>query len=324
MAELLPWLEPVAERVCLSLSNDRVPHAWLIHGAEGLGKSGYAAHLARQLLCTGDNTSGPCEQCPNCHLSRADNHPDFAMVAPLDGKTSISVDQIRELIRRVELKSHQGARKVVLIDPAGAMTINAANSLLKTLEEPAGDSVLLLVSHHLGYLPATVVSRCQRLTVGTPDTDQGLAWLKGQNPQVDWQVPLALAGGAPLLAKDWVDSGVMEQGDALIRSLTRLIQGRTAVSGVSGDFEKAGVWGLLWLDAWCRDLIKVSQGLGERHVSLAHFYSDLQEASKNIKLHELFDYLQELRAVTRGFDGPANKALLMEAMLIPWQQQLCK
>ena len=305
-----------------SLREQRVPHAWLVHGARGLGKGQFVQILAKRLLCTGESSEGPCERCASCTLYEAGSHPDFNGVVPLDGKTSISVDQIRSLSQALGLKSHQGARKVALVIPADAMTNNAANSLLKTLEEPAGDAVLLLVTDKPADLPRTIRSRCQGLSVATPKQAVALDWLQQQDPTTDWVMPLGLARGAPLLAMKWQAEGKFDVGRILLKDLIQLCAGKCSTAAVVSRWEKEGEWALIWLEAWSQDMVRTKFGVAEEGLVLREFATDLHDLSKNIKLRDIFNYLDELMVATAGYDGPANKQLTLESLLLPWQNEL--
>src|SRR5690606_12400472 len=127
----------------------------------------------------------------------ADHHPDLHWVFPEEDKHTISVEQIRAVGDEIALKAYAGAAKVVIVEPADAMTVAAANSLLKTLEEPPPGTFLLLVSHRPERLPSTIRSRCQQVHVAGPTADELAAWL-GQRPAAELEALALLAGGAPV------------------------------------------------------------------------------------------------------------------------------
>jgi DNA polymerase-3 subunit delta' len=218
---IYPWQEDLWNR--LSSKRERMPHAMLIHGPQGVGKLALAERFAQSLLCEAADTHGkPCGTCEGCRWFGAGSHPDFRRVEPealarqagvgedvgeppvaaaraAKPSTEIKVDQIRGLDGFLNLKSHRGGRRVALIHPAEAMNPNAANALLKGLEEPPASAQFVLVSHRPARLLATIRSRCVSVPVGTPDTQASLAWLEGQGlgDPAAW---LAFSGGAPLRA----------------------------------------------------------------------------------------------------------------------------
>ncbi|MEM7282221.1 MAG: hypothetical protein AAF438_11395, partial [Pseudomonadota bacterium] len=268
-----PWLEECKTQVAKALQQDRVPHAWLITGVRGLGKVEFARFvsavlLRESLLETGDWTAAG---------EFADGHPDFEELTPADGKASISVDQVRGLSRSLTLKSHQGQRKVALLYPAEAMTHSAANSLLKTLEEPPGDSVLILVSDHWSKLPATVLSRCQRLLVSKPAPTDALQWLVAQEDGPNWELALRLTQGAPLEALKWHRQGRLELALSLLKDVAKIIRGEISPSQSAPRWEKAGPWSLVCLEAWAQEGIKLKSGVPESELGLNALGLDLQE-----------------------------------------------
>ncbi|HKQ27246.1 MAG TPA: DNA polymerase III subunit delta' [Burkholderiales bacterium] len=227
-----PWNEALFES--LKGRAGRFPHALLIHGARGTGKLALAERLAQFLLCE-DALAKPCGRCEGCRWFLAGSHPDFRRlepealarqpIEPEEGadtpakrtkpSTEIKVEQVRELAGFLNLRSHRGKLRVALVHPAEDMNANAANALLKGLEEPPASAVFLLVSHRPSQLLPTIRSRCVALPVPIPNRDAALKWLSAQgakNPE-RW---LAYAGGAPLQALEYA---------AKADGLERLIQG---------------------------------------------------------------------------------------------------
>lgn len=192
-----PWQAAAWARLGALRAAARLPHALLVAGPGGTGTRAFAERAAQALLC-GVPAEAPCGACPACRQFAAGTHPDAIRVEPPEAGKAIPVDAVRTLVARLALTG--AGPKVALIDPAEAMNANAANSLLKTLEEPSGDSVLLLVSRRPGRLLATVRSRCQGITFGLPEPGSACAWLEEQGV-ADAATWLARAGGAPLAAR---------------------------------------------------------------------------------------------------------------------------
>ena len=199
---------------------DRLPHAILIHGPRGTGKRALAERFAQRLLCE-RASDAPCGECEGCRWFVAGTHPDFRPVEPESmaraqmgsddedvpasaakaGKpsTEIKIEQIRGLDGFLTLRSHRGGRRVALVHPAEDMNANAANALLKGLEEPPGSALFLLVSHRPARLLPTVRSRCVRMSIGMPDRQQASEWLASQGVK-EPEAWLSYASGAPLEA----------------------------------------------------------------------------------------------------------------------------
>ena len=173
-AGLLPWHEQPWRKLRPALEGGRLPHAWLLSGRDGLGKTRFAHALAQALLChqniaadERDNAQA-CMQCPACHQFMAGTHPDFMSLAVPEDKTIIRVNEMREFIQRLQLSSGYAQGRVGIVMQAEAMNASAANALLKTLEEPPANTWLFLVSAHPSRLPATIRSRCQFLAFAHP------------------------------------------------------------------------------------------------------------------------------------------------------------
>jgi len=218
-----PWNEPIFES--LKRSRERLPHALLVHGPRGVGKLALAERLAQLLLCEhADPVACPCGKCDGCRWYLGGNHPDFRRLEPEaiakvppepeaeeEGSEAparrtkqpslfITVDQVRGLAGFLNLRSHRGAFRVALLHPAEDLYLpNAANALLKSLEEPPAGAIFILVSHRPARLLPTVRSRCVAVPVPIPPQDVALRWLAGQGVQ-NAERWLAFAGGAPLQA----------------------------------------------------------------------------------------------------------------------------
>ena len=220
-----PWNQPILDSLKGRL--ERLPHAILLHGPRGVGKLALAETMAQLLLCEHkDLKQRPCGQCDGCRWYLAGNHPDFRRLEPeaiakvppaaeeeegsepaparrtKQPSLFILIEQIRELAAFLNLRSHRGALRVALVHPAEDLYPNAANALLKGLEEPPAGAIFILVSHRPSRLLPTVRSRCVAMPVPIPPRAAALAWLgaqKVQNPD-RW---LAFAGGAPLQAREY-------------------------------------------------------------------------------------------------------------------------
>ena len=217
--ERLPWHDPQWRRMERSIRSGRVPHALLLRGASGRGKAMFAGRLAALLLCGSD--AAPCGECASCRLCAAGSHPDRIDVGLAPDRREIVVDQIRALIDSVGLTARFGRWKVVIVDPAGAMNRHAANTLLKTLEEPPGAAVFILVSSNHAQLFPTIRSRCQRIDFPVPDPAIALEWLRGRVPEPE--AALALARGAPIGAVEMTDDGLLAVRSTLDHDLDEIL-----------------------------------------------------------------------------------------------------
>lgn len=315
---LYPWTQmPVAS---LGSDPERVGHALLLHGPAGLGKLDLALYLARQLLCQAPVLDGgACGHCRSCHLFSVGNHPDFHAIAPAEAGKAILVDQIRALADFLHLRPHLAARRLVVIAPADAMNINAANSLLKMLEEPPPDSHLLLVSDRPGRLPATVRSRCTQIPVRPPAAAGGRAWLaaSGIEPETA-SVLLDLAGGAPLRALALAQADFLPDRRALLDDLEGLSRAAADPVSCAGRWKAFGaVAALAWLQGLVADLIRARQApnAGAANRDVAARLQDLQKQLNLKQLYRFFDIVTESRNL---LGGPLDELLLLEDVLIRW------
>ena len=249
-----PWhAEPWAQMQS-RLAAGRMPHALLLAGPAGLGKRAFAERLARRLLCTAPTVDGEaCGHCRGCVLYAAGTHPDLLRVGldlNREGKprSEIVIDQVRRLCDRLVLSSQFGSWKVALLDPADALNAAAANALLKTLEEPTRDALLLLLADAPSRLPATIRSRCQRLSFRVPARADAQAWLVAQGVA---QAPdaLAAAGGNPGLALRQAADGALRRRDAVRRDLAALAAGRADAQALAQGWQQDEPAQRLWFAA---------------------------------------------------------------------------
>lgn len=316
-AELLetaraPWLDSLRERLSDTHATGRMPHALLIHGTAGSGQSALAAWVAQLVLCDRPHEA-PCGTCHGCGLFTVGNHPDLSMLS-LEAKASeIKIDQVRELSERLSLTSYRGGFKVGLIDPADRMNRHSFNALLKTLEEPSQDTLLVLVAARIDRMPATVVSRCQRLRIATPAPGAALPWLERADRHAHWVRLLRLAGGAPLAALELARCGADELAEDMAATLGR--------GAIRDPLVLAGAWSrdkpqqrLAWLEAWLEGGIKALTGASDAVNNNCDFGLPLEGTGVNIRA--AFTLLDRIRETRAALDGPLNAQLLFEDLLV--------
>ena len=242
MNTLVPWLVSTFADLQQRRAKGRLAHALMFIGPAGIGKHQLAERFAQSLLCAQPHADGqPCGQCHACSLYAAGTHPDLFRLSPEEDSKNIRIDQIRALIERISLSSHYGRHKVVILNPADAMNIAAANALLKTLEEPPADTILLLITDRPSFLPATIRSRCQTLRFALPARDEAQAWLATQlgNPE-EAAVLLALAGGAPLAAQDLAEEQLARRQE-MLNGWQQLASGKVDPVKLAADWVKPGL-----------------------------------------------------------------------------------
>jgi DNA polymerase III subunit delta' len=314
----VPWLAPQIERLRQTRTAGRFPPAVLIHdqgGAGGLWLARYAAQLA---LCRAEQP--PCGQCRDCRLFLTAQHPDFLSVGPIDDSKVIRVEQIRELTDELVLTAHGGGATAVLIHPADTMNANAANALLKTLEEPRAGVTLLLVANTPSRLPATVLSRCQRLRVTAPSRAQSLAWLERHRGAGPWPAVLDAIGEAPFDAAELDPVEASKLASETFSTLSELARARasvlTDIPALAERWAKADSFELrlTCIETWLTACIDHASG-GPRQLQELRTGAHLPESSSDMNiaaLLRLLDGAYELRALRLT---SINRSLALEELL---------
>ncbi len=294
----LPWLDPYWQRIQQARRTHHLPHALLISGHIGLGKTRFAEALACALLCINNREDGfACGQCAACHWYSAGSSPDFWHVQPEELGKPIKVDQIRALNHFLTLTGSISG-KVVLCFQADSMNVNAANSLLKTLEEPPHGSTIILVANQPARLPITVRSRCQSMPIALPNSETALSFLHAQQIASDpAQNSLRLAQGAPLLALQIQQDGILEQRQQLIETWIAVLQ-RQKTPAIMADLAiklmpSAMDWLLMQLGDVLRLHVSVlAQSFSPMDSQLCHL---LLEKNTPQQLLQHYDSLQQIR-----------------------------
>lgn len=314
----LPWLGAPLQGI---LDSHR-GHALLVQGALGDGLLPLAFTLAQAWLCeAAEGTARPCGRCGSCRLVRGRAHPDLTVLLPEtlrrqlewplpEDKTEserkpsrqIRVDDVRHLIDRLTRTSGRGRGKVALLAPAELMNVQAGNALLKTLEEPAAGTRLLLATQESDRLLPTVRSRCQAVRLASAPAAAATAWLAGQGlAAADASVLLAGCGGRPLEVASLLEAGIHAQAWAALPAA--VARGQAAV--LSGWGVARAVDALYKL---CLDGLSASLGAAPR-------YFPASPALAGGDAVRLSAWSRELARVARHAEHPWNEALLVEALV---------
>ena len=320
MQGLYPWQQQQWQLLYDYRRQARMPHAMLLHGEAETGKRLFAQRLAESLLCS-KGGEYPCGECHSCRLLRAGNHPDLVEVMPEEAGKAIKVDKVRAYIEEATLTPQIADCRVCIISPADAMNQSASNSLLKTLEEPAPENHLLLVSDRPAQLSATIRSRCQKVAFPRPQEEESLAWLEQQHPGADWENLLACSNGLPLRALRFAEGGEAENYQKLQASFAGLLKGQQQPASLAESWSSIESGQLLdWLYHWTLDLLRLSQA-GEsamRDAQLMQAISGLPRLPDSVKLVAL---LEKLTRLGQGLEKRnLNYQLQLEALLISYME----
>jgi len=327
---LLPWTKELFASLMQRYQSQQLAHAILISGREGLGKRALATQLCASLLCPQvQGGAAACGQCKSCQLLAADSHPDALVVAAEKSGGAILIDQIRHINQFASLKSQLGGVQVVVIENAGRMNRNAANALLKTLEEPNDNLFMILLADSVQGLLPTIRSRCQSYRIGEPDSETQLQWLRAQAPgQSDAQrrEALAMAFGAPMLAARLLQDDMATTHQQFLQlflalSAARLDAEETASAWNNSDLGRHGDADspLFWLYTWVSDLIRLKSGQSLADKYQGDTQATLLNLARGLDIDHLFDYYEQLIDALRIRHSQVNQQLLTEQLLIAWQ-----
>jgi len=326
---LFPWQREAA--AAMLADRARWPHALLLTGSRGIGKRALALEFARGLLCETPRAGGAaCGECASCRYVAAGQHPDLRVVEPVelddDGVAKpvewIPVDAIRALIAWAQLTSHRRVAKVAVIVPAERMNAAAANALLKTLEEPAPSTFLILVSAAPGRVPATVRSRCRRMAAPAPDATAARAWLAAQGV-ADPDPLLAQAAGAPLAAWALADTGYQAERAAWLKGLaapSNLVPATLAerIDAAPREERRERLANVVdWLLGWCSDLAHARAGAAPRQNG--DHAAALARLAASVAPIALFRYHRALLRQRGLVAHPLTPRLVAEALLTDYR-----
>jgi DNA polymerase-3 subunit delta' len=280
-----------------------------------LGAEQLANWITALALCESPGER-PCDVCASCRLLRSDTHPDVHAVRLEEDAQQIKIDQVRELIESLTLKSYRGGYKVGIIEGAEALNANGANAFLKTLEEPSSDTVLIMIARPNHRLPATIASRCLRLSLRPPSTETAIAWLEAQSKASHpWD--------APLLAMQLNAEGLLALDADMRQSMLQLAEGSVDITLLSDRWLRSnpGVR-IAWLENWITQRVQASLVPETSHQTAEPVR--LPAALLKAKIRALFGLLDAARDVRRLASTGMNQQLALEALLVSGRTALGK
>lgn len=320
---VLPWARNLWQRLVLQHQQSKLPHAILLSGHTGIGKIEFAHAFAHLLLCHNPIDQQPCGHCRSCELVRSGTHPDQVYLHPEEQGKAIKVDQVRELMSFLHSTAQQGGYRVVVMEPAESMNINAANALLKSLEEPGNNTLLLLVSHLPGQLMPTIRSRCQHVTFPFPSQADAASWLAEElSISIDRAGQLlSISQGAPLKARDLFKRDLLTLRGSFMKSLGDLLKARITAVAVAEKLHKEDLLQLLeWIHSLLVDIVRLqadSNALSISNKDMQKMLSAVSKKATTMQVFSLLDQIHSERVSLLQRHNP-NRQLLLETLLLSW------
>lgn len=310
---IYPWQANAWQAVQQAKSSDHLHHALLFSGEEGCGNEAFVHALGQSLLClTPAADGGACGQCRSCQVFASQAHPDFMAVSVAEDKQSILIEQIRELNHFLGLSRSYSPRRVAIIAPAERMNINAANSLLKSLEEPAPDTHILLLTAQPASLLPTIRSRCQAISLPLPARHSAHGWLQAQGLQHAPELLLDAAWGRPLAALELDTTDTLVQRQKWLEHLLQLGKGQGNIAEISAYWEKYDKIRLLdWQLGWIITFMKQQQETGKTA-------TEAQQLCNTLGFQRLWAIYGKLLELKKLATHPLNARSYLESMLVLW------
>lgn len=330
---IYPWQFLSWQYLCRAYQQQRMPHAILFTGNAGIGKVHFACAFAKLLLCEQPIASQlpelqapvSCDHCRSCHLIKHGNHPDRIEITPALGSKAIKIEQIRLLCEQLSQTAHGGGYKVVLIFPANQLNQAAANALLKILEEPIGQTQFLLIADQLATIPATILSRCQRILLNSNNRSQAMSWLKAQLPDQDQkeiELLLTLADQAPLRAKQLADTHYLNGRNELLQHLLRIgqpcINPLSTIDSLKKWDESLLIFAFITI---IMDLLRLRYSASKEVIYNQDWFSELAPLSQKFSVERGLTLLTSLNQLSeiRLKQVNVNWQLNLEQLLLQWE-----
>ena len=307
------------------LAEKRLPHALLFTGIEGIGKNLTAKVLAKVLFCSGEKEK-PCNICPSCRAFDAKNHPDFYYLEPEGKANNIKIEQIRQMQSQIALSPYLADKRVVIINDAETMNEAAENSLLKTLEEPTGDVVFILVTANKDLLLPTILSRCMKLYFAPLSEDEIKIILKSKYAvNEDKATVIAkLSGGSMKRAISFLDDDNFNLCQNAMDFLSKDLNAKD-IWQISDEFsamDKAKIkqWAD-FLQMIIRDLLLLQAGADDNLLYNRDKKDVLDKLIVNFSLNRLFNCQNLIENLVKRLSSNADLKLMMQDFMLSWREQ---
>ena len=320
-----PWHQTCWNLFIKARSQNHLPHAILLSGEEGIGKLSLAKRMAKSLLCMNNitNPKDACNECQSCKTYESGANPDFTQISLLEDKQQIGVDQIRALSNFLNFSRSFNTTRVVILNPVERMNLNAANSILKSLEEPTTHTVLILVTAKISQLLPTIKSRCQLFGVASPSKIQSIDWLQQHQRQnnnaeenpVNLEKLLEITGNKPLRAIKLSQQDIDDRNQ-YFKDLASVINQQTSITEMAKKWEKHDSEAILdWQILLIQNKIKITMSSTPNEVNSS---SPTNQLTLHLSAENHWLLYQNLLKQKQYIHTSVNSLMFMENMIMLW------
>ena len=305
------------------LTKEKLHHAYLFFGREGLGKELLLSTLSQGILCE-DTTLFPCGKCHNCKLALSQNHPDLHILEIEEGKKNISISQILDLREKIYESSFLGKNKIILIPNIEFMSRDASDSILKILEEPPKDTFFVMSSHFIHLIPSTIRSRSIEIEITNPSFEECLEWLS-ESYSENLELAIELSNNRPFIAKDLLDLNLVELRSKFIKDISGIIKSGKDIVNISENWSKeleTLTLKIEWMSYILIDAIKHNATNEAEVVSDSENITRyLGEKSDIFNLHELLNKTNQTWNLFSN-DSNLRKDYQLQSLFVEWEMGL--
>lgn len=310
MTTIFPWQTDVWQTLTTRVKQHNLPHALLLTGIKGIGKTEFARAFAEWLVCQATLDEKPCGKCRSCQLVNTPAHPDLTEIHPEGASLTIKIDQIRHLTAYIANTAHFHGYRVITLHEAHRLQPAASHALLKTLEEPPQQVLFMLLTDKKHQITPTIASRCQTLKFPTPNVDQVTAWISTQtiNNSTPYPIDLLmhLAQGSPLETLALMQNDSLGWREHIINDVAGVMLGQLNPLGFSEKYKSLALSQFLfWLSTMIADIIQLKVQATQRVMHADHMPL-LKQLAKQSHTAALYAYLDSIYRIIEQVGRGAN------------------
>ncbi|MEA3309979.1 MAG: DNA polymerase III subunit delta' [Chloroflexota bacterium] len=311
------------QQMQLAVKRQEVPHALLITGPDSVGKRTFALKLAQTMHCTAENAEQrPCDQCSACRRVNSGNYPDLRVITPEEGKRGVKIDPIRALIQFLTLTPIESQYKIGIITTFEHIVPNAANALLKTLEEPPSYAHLILLATDAELLLPTIVSRCCQITLrplSRPEIVAGLVAQRGSSPEEARRLARLSGGRVGWAIRALQQPEFLRRQSEALQLLFKVLQSELPTRfDLAQELARDALQVRETLDYWqasWRDVLLLQTGNADQ-ITYLEERTTLEEIAGTVTLDVTAQILQRLTTALEDLFRNANTRLLVESLFL--------